>query len=145
MKNKWLIIISMVIALLLAAGVYFWGRPVSLVAGVQPGNVEAIEVFDGNTGRVATITKEEDVEYIIDNLSSVTMKRTGVSLFRSGYHYRVTIDLKIGVSKQFIVNGKVNVRKDPFFYGVYEGEIDCDYMEGILEEQNQEEADNSNE
>ncbi|MBQ9983676.1 MAG: hypothetical protein IJP29_03725 [Lachnospiraceae bacterium] len=145
MKNKWIIVISIVLVLFVVVGVYFWGKPVSPVAGVQPENVETIEIFDGNTGRDATITKEEDMEYIIDNLSSVTMKRIGISLFRSGYQYRVTIEMKNGGSKQFIINSKVDVRKDPFFYQVYEGEIDCDYIEEILREQNKAETENGNE
>ena len=49
-----------------------------------------------------------------------------------GYRFRVTIDTKNSRQITFIVNSANDVRKDPFFYSIVEGEIDFEFIESLF-------------
>ena len=49
-----------------------------------------------------------------------------------GYRFRVTIDTKNGRQITFIVNSANDIRKDPFFYNIVEGEIDFEFIESLF-------------
>lgn len=109
---KWLIVP------LLALMIVVWYRiPVKALGGIRTDRVAKIEIFDGNTGYEVDVTSPEQIRSITDNLSSVKVKRDGVSLFRMGYRFRmVFLDANGQELGKLILNAPDTVRKDPFFY-----------------------------
>ena len=99
---------------------------------VDPSDVDHINVFDGNTGVGFTIDRPEEIQYIVENLQSHPVKRTGISLGRMGYSLKISF---IDSSDQdvipvFILNSDDTIRKDPFFYGC-DGGLCFDYIRKI--------------
>ena len=70
-------------------GYYF--MPKKFGKNVKPSEVDHINVFDGNTGTVFTITDSEDIEYIVANIQCMSMKRDGISLGRTGYSFKICL------------------------------------------------------
>ncbi len=130
MKKKNIVLI--VIVLLLLGGLLWWNLP-SHITSIKPEKVSKIEIFDGGTGKSTSITEQKDIEHIIQNLNSVTVNKKGISLFYLGYSFRTTIYKTNGkVYKKFILNSGDTLRKDPFFYQSKSGNIDYDYIKGLV-------------
>ncbi|MGN0313292.1 MAG: M56 family metallopeptidase [Fusicatenibacter sp.] len=84
---------------------------------VDPSEVSAITVFDGNNGQGFTITDPQEITVIVENIQSIPVKRENWSLTHSGYRFRMTFTDQSGKEiTQFILNSDNNIRKDPFFY-----------------------------
>lgn len=117
MKKKVLISAS-IIAILLIAAVCCYFMPKTFGKHVNPSDVDHIIVFDGNTGTGFTITDSEDIEYIVENIQNISMRRHGISLGRMGYGFKigyVTSNDK-AVIPLFYLNSDSTIRKNPFFY-----------------------------
>ena len=56
---------------------------------VAPADIACIPIFDGNTGSVSEITKAKDVAYIVENIQTVPVERTGISFLEPGYRFRM--------------------------------------------------------
>ncbi len=52
--------------------------PKTFGKNVNPSELDHINVFDGNTETGFTITESEDIEYIVSNIQSISMKREGI-------------------------------------------------------------------
>ena len=116
-------------------GIIWWNVPSSLT-NIKPYDVSRIEIFDGNTGTAITITKISDIEHIINNLNSVTLKKEKVSLGRMGYSFETTIYRANGkVYRKFIINSTDTIRNDPFFYKDSLSSIDYAYIRDLIKEQ----------
>ena len=116
MKKK-LLILAIIIAILLLGTVGYYFMPKTFGKNVNPTEVNHINVFDGNTGTGFTITDSEDIEYVVANIQSISMKRDGISVGRTGYSFKISyIDSNDkDVIPVFILNSDNTIRKDPFF------------------------------
>lgn len=93
--------------------------------------------FDYECGNTTHITDKEQIQYIIENLNDVELKRSKPSVGYSGYSFQLTIYLsdgnKAGDWNNFIIDSNDLIRKDPFFYSVSKGNIDYGYIADIVE------------
>ena len=120
------------IAIMAALAWYY--APVTFLKGVDPADVDCITLFDGNTGSVSEVTKQKDVAYILENLQSVPVRRTGISILEPGYRFRLTFtDDKGTVIEELIINSEDTIRKDPFFLTTEEGGLCFDYIWDLMD------------
>lgn len=119
--------------LLLILVAYYYA-PVTFLKGVAPEEIACITIFDGNTGEVSEITKAKDVAYILENVQSVPVRRTGISILEPGYRFRLTFaDEKGAVMEEFIINSEDTIRQDPFFLTTEEGGLCFDYIWDLMD------------
>lgn len=128
MKKKTLILVIIVFALFLGTVGYYF-TPKTFGKNVNLSEVDHINVFDGNTGIGFTITDSKDIEYIVTNIQSFSMKRDGISLGRMGYSFKISyVDSNDkDIIPVFILNSDDTIRKDPFFYRC-DGGLCFDYL-----------------
>ena len=119
--------------LLLILVAYYYA-PVTFLKGVDPADIDCITIFDGNTGSISEVTKDKDVAYIVENLQSVPVRRTGISILEPGYRFRMTFtDDKGTVVEELIVNSEDTIRQDPFFLTTEEGGLCFDYIWDLMD------------
>lgn len=128
------ILIGILCAFVVIVGSLIWWNSSSSITNIAPSEISKIEVFSGNTGKSITITDANDIEHIIKNLNTVSLKKGKISLFYMGYSYRVTLYKVSGdVYKKFIINSSDTIRKDPFFYRDSSGSIDYKYIQKLFD------------
>ena len=134
MKSKKMITGICIIFIIMIGGLIWWNLPYS-IANINPSEVSKIDIFDGNTGKSITIIDTIDIEHIIENLNKVSFKKDKISLGYTGYAYRTTIYKMDGnVYKEFIINSKDTIRKDPFFYKDTSESIDYKYIQDLIQD-----------
>lgn len=126
---KWCIPIT--IAILLILGIAWYIAPVG-VLNIHTQDVSMIRIFDGTTGQGVNVVDEAALEHIINDLNALQMKRGGLSLGRMGYRFRVTVVTTNNRRIEFIINSANDIRKDPFFYKIEDGEIDFDFIQALF-------------
>lgn len=113
----------------ISAAWYF--SPKAFLNGVGVADVKFISVFDGNTGKSFYIDKPEEIKYIVENIQNIKMKRDKISLFYSGYSFRMSFcDENEKVVGHFIMNSADTIRRDPFFYRC-DGRLCFDYLKDL--------------
>ncbi len=142
-KRKLKIVLGAFIVIL-ALGILWYNAPLS-ATDLDPKDIKEIVVFDGNSGKSLHIEKQKDIDYIIESLNSLRIKRRGLSLGYMGYRYKTTIYLNSGEEadgfNSFIINSPDTIRKDPFFYTTLGSNTPCDYIEDLFEREKQKGAD----
>ena len=119
---------------LLLIGIAYYYAPVTFLKGVEPEDIACITIFDGNTGEVSDITGTKDIAYITENIQSIPVRRTGISILEMGYRFRMTFtDKKGGVVEELTVNSEDTIRKDPFFLTTEEGGLCFDYIWDLMD------------
>ena len=119
---------------LLLIGIAYYYAPVTFLKGVEPEDIACITIFDGNTGEVSDITGTKDIAYITENIQSIPVRRTGISILEMGYRCRMTFtDEKGGVVEELTVNSEDTIRKDPFFLTTEEGGLCFDYIWDLMD------------
>ena len=119
---------------LLLIGIAYYYAPVTFLKGVEPEDIACITIFDGNTGEVSDITGTKDIAYITENIQSIPVRRTGISILEMGYRFRMTFtDEKGGVVEELTVNSEDTIRKDPFFLTTEEGGLCFDYIWDLMD------------
>lgn len=132
MKNKKMLIGICAIFVIIIGSLIWWNAPCS-ITDIEPLEVSKIGIFNGNTGKLITITDTTDIEHIIKNLNAVSLKKEKISLGYMGYSYRITVyKANGGVYKKFIINSNDTIRKDPFFYRDNSGSIDYKYIQKLF-------------
>lgn len=128
MKKK-IIFTIIVFLFLIIFAVCFYLIPKTFGKNVRPSEVDHINVFDGNTGIEFIITNPKDIKYIVENIQSHSMKKTGISLGRMGYGLKITYidENDKDIIPVFILNSDDTIRKDPFFYEC-DGGLCFDYI-----------------
>lgn len=107
------------------------------IVNIAPSKVSTIKIFDGGTGKSIVITDRKNIEHIIGNLNNIKFKKGKSSLGYKGYSFNTTIYKNSGaVYKQFIINSKDTIRKDPFFYSNSTKSIDFDYISSLIRKKN---------
>ena len=135
LKQKIVIVLSVIVIFL--AGIAIWYNvPIDLM-NLEYNEVVEIVVFNGNSGNVTHITDKEQIQHIVENLNTIEIRRSKLSVGYSGHSFKVTICLsdenEIGNWKNFIINSDDTIRKDPFFYSVTKEKIDYSYIKNIVE------------
>ena len=103
------------------------------IIDLNKNEISEIEIFDGSTGRNATIDNDEDISYMIDNLVNIDLKRKKISIFYMGYRYRMTFYNKVGRKvESIIINSKSTLRKDSFFYNDPSSSIDIEFIDNFF-------------
>jgi|GEM_PF-3100792 len=103
------------------------------IIDLNKNEISKIEIFDGSTGRNATIDNDEDISYMIDNLVNIDLKRKKISIFYMGYRYRMTFYNKVGRKvESIIINSKSTLRKDSFFYNDPSSSIDIEFIDNFF-------------
>lgn len=129
---------AVVIFCLAVVVVFLWyTSPKTFLRGVDPAEVEVINIFDGNTGRGWSVEDPEEIAAIVANVQEHTLHRKGISLGYMGYSLKMSfVDENEKEIALFILNGEGVIRKDPFFYrcdgGLCYEEIKA--TEGIIQE-----------
>ena len=119
---------------LLLIGIAYYYAPVTFLKGVEPEDIACITIFDGNTGEVSDITGAKDIAYITENIQSIPVRRTGISILEMGYRFRMTFtDEKGSVVEELTVNSEDTIRKDPFFLTTEEGGLCFDYLWDLMD------------
>ena len=120
--------------ILLLILVAYYYAPVTFLKGVDPADIAAITIFDGNTGSESEITKQKDITYIVENIQSVPVRRTGISILEMGYRFRMTFtDEKGELVETLTINSTDTIRKDPFFLTSEEGGLCFDYIWDLMD------------
>ena len=120
--------------ILLLILVAYYYAPVTFLKGVDPADIAAITIFDGNTGSESEITKQKDITYIVENIQSVPVRRTGISILEMGYRFRMTFtDEKGELVETLTSNSTDTIRKDPFFLTSEEGGLCFDYIWDLMD------------
>ena len=129
-KRKSISIILVAILIIIAIIYYFTPKTFGQV--INPAVVDHINVFDGNTGVGFTIDNPEDIKYIVENIQSKSMRRSGISIGRVGYLFSITyVDSNDkAIVSTFFINGEDTIRKDPFFYRC-DGGLCVDYLKNL--------------
>lgn len=121
---------------IVAIGIGIWYKTPIRFVDLAPEDVLEIVFFDGNTGKSAHITDEEEIEKVIADFNSVTLTRDKLSVGYMGFRFKTTIYLKNGEEadgwNNFIINSADTIRKDPFFYKVQKGTIDYNAIEQLV-------------
>lgn len=94
--------------------------------------VEAVEIFDGKTGRALTVTDREQIGRLVALTNGLQLRRGGVSLGYTGYRFRIRFTPAGSAQNGFILNAPDTVRKDPFFYSVQDNGLYA-YIEALYE------------
>ena len=128
MKKKIAVVVSVLLVFIMIAAVYYF-HPKTFGKGVDPASVDHINVFDGNTGEGFTVDNPEDIEYIVENIQSKTMRRGGISLGHIGYKFSVVFidENDKAIVPIFFINSDRVIRKGPFFYRC-DGGLCMDYL-----------------
>ena len=103
---------------------YFYA-PVTFLKGMDPAD---------NTGSVSEVTKTKDVTYIVENLQSVPVRRTGISILEPGYRFRMTFTDENGtILEELTINSTDTIRQDPFFFTTEEGGLCFEYIWDLMD------------
>lgn len=130
MKKKKLWIILLIIAVVAIAAAVWYFTPSHFMSRVDANDILYIDIFNGNNGGTYKIKNPEDISYIVDNIQSISFKKSGISVGNKGYRYRMTFfDTKGNVIDRFIINSHDTIRKDPFFYHDESDSLCVDYIE----------------
>lgn len=130
MKKISYMIVIFVLALTLC--LIWWILPTKLIR-INPQNVSKIVIFNGNNGNEIEITDRSEVEHIINNLKSISVKKEKISVGYMGYSYRTTIyQSNDRAYKSFIINSEDTIRKDPFFYKDRSRSIDYNFIKTLF-------------
>lgn len=101
---------------------------------IDSSNVSKIIVFNGTTGDELEITKQSEIQYIIDNLNEVTFRKGKPSVGFMGFTFRTSFYNKEGKRiKELIINSKDQIRYKGFFYTADDKSIDYQYIENMFE------------
>lgn len=122
---------------ILLTGIIVWFNiPLDLM-DLDSNEVMEIIVFNGNSGNATHITDTEQIQHIVENLNDIEVKRSKPSFGYSGYSFKVTIYLSAGNEandwNDFIISSNDTIRKDLFFYSATKRNIDCSYIESIVQ------------
>lgn len=115
-RKRWGLI-GIVVALVVLLTALWYFSPRTFLKGVDPAQIARVEVFNGTTGQNATLTEAEDVASLVNAIQSQSLRRSGISLGRMGYSYRLTFyNTADKVVEEFYLNSDTLLRDDPFFY-----------------------------
>lgn len=121
---------------ILIAALIIWFWPFRVFS--QPAeNVSYIKMFNGNTGRLITISDEETIKKLTSNFSGVYLRRRFAFTPSSGFNLMVNVYTMDGEEHHFTINSAKDAKKS-FRYYSYWGEYDYDYLQKLFIERAEE-------
>lgn len=133
MKKKVLWITLLVIILAIATLAIWYVMPSHFLKDLSSEDIKFIHVVNGNNGSNYTIGDKEQISHIVSNIQNISFEKSGVSIGRKGYKYKLTFEDTEGKKvDEFIVNSNDTIRSDPFFYRDKNSSICAEYIGNIL-------------
>lgn len=131
-KSVPIIVLVIILAILIVATAICCFMPKAFGRAVDPSDVDHINIVDGNTGVRFVVDDQEDIRYIIENIQSKSLRRSGISIGRMGYLFSISYadNNDKTIIPAFFINGEDTIRKDPFFYRC-EGGLCVDYLKEL--------------
>lgn len=132
MPKKIKIAVGGIALLFIVCGFVWWVLPVRFFGEVEPEEVAAIAVFNGNNGDEFEIASPDDISCIVSSIKQISFRKHS---FMSGadYYYILTFLDKNGeeIDAFGLQNGNF-LRRDDFFY-LCNGELDATakYLENL--------------
>lgn len=124
------------LAVVLAVGLVIWYMTPIQIADADPADVGEIVIFDGNTGKKASITDAAEIERVMGSLHSVRLVRTRLAGASDGFNLDTSIHLKNGEKaggwNDFVINSAGSVKVGAFYYRVTAGAIEYDYLKQLV-------------
>lgn len=94
--------------------------------------IDKITIFNGNTGKLTTISEDKEINTIIEKFSDIAFLKKGVAIGTIGYNLDIIYYDKSGKkAKEFIVNSEDTIRYRGFFYEPQNSDIDYDYLSNM--------------
>lgn len=133
MNKKYVVCgIFLVIALAVVAVCLWYFSPVRFLQGLKDNEVASISVFVGSTGKQMVISDREEINKVVSNIQSLSLKRSGFSFNYVGYSFSITFKDKDGKAIDgFAINSKDTARDNNFFYKCENGEICFGYLQEL--------------
>lgn len=126
---------SLIIKLVVISAILLWWFFPTRIVSFQPSDVSEIYIIDRTHGEEVTITDPDDINHIITNLNSVSMRKSGLA-FGFGLYYDVTIYGQNGkILSAFVIQMTTEIKKGILFYRVYQSDgpyIDIDFITSIF-------------
>lgn len=133
MKKKHILygIATLLLLSFVAAAIWYFSPKVFL-KGIDSSDIASIYVSNGSEGKNFAIESREDIDTIASSIQSLKMKRGKFSSNYDGFAFCLTfIDKDGNVIDSFIVNSKIEIRDDPFFYECESGELCFSYLQEL--------------
>ena len=132
MTKKTKIVVGCVVLLFIVCGLIWWFLPVYFLREVEPEEVTAIIVFNGNNGDEFEVANPDDISYIMNTIKQITLKKDS---FTSGvdYYYILTVINEDGEEvDSFGIQNPYIMRKGDAFYRC-NGELGtvAEYLENL--------------
>ena len=125
-KRTFILFASVLVIIVLFAS--WWNIPVRFLNHVSAGEVARIEVI-GAKWEEFVITEPKDIEYIVGNIQSVSLKKEKISLTYAGAGILLSFfDRNGNKIEEFKINYYNTIRKDPFFYHSTTDDLCMDYL-----------------
>jgi len=122
----------LIVCSIILVGIVWWLAPVTFLKNVSASEVASIEVIGGDTGRGFTIIDPEDIDFIVENIKGIPVKKKKISLMYSGGYFNLTFKDRNGKNINHLsVNGPDTIRKDPFFYYDDTASLCVDFLEEV--------------
>lgn len=86
MTKKSKITAACAVLLLIACGLIWWFLPVHFLRGVEPEEVAAVIVSNGNNGDIFALTGPDDISYIVNSVKQISLRKYG-RVPGAGYYY----------------------------------------------------------
>lgn len=131
MKKKVMIYV-IIVTMLVLSGYFWWNMPVYFAKGIDAAEVRQMQILDKNAERAVVLIPCEEMNYILDNLSDIQFKKSGISVGNMDYGLEITIIGNNGkVVSKFDVNSDHMIGKEPFLYKAQSASICYEYLESL--------------
>ena len=132
MTKKTKIVVGAIVLFFIASGLIWWFMPIHFLREVEPGEVAAIVVFNGNNGDEFEVTNSDDISFIMHSIKQITLRKDN---FTSGvdYYYILTFINENGeeLDSFGIQNHNFMRRGDTFYRCNGEPGIVAEYLENL--------------
>ena len=132
MTKKTKILTGIIVFLFIACGLVWWFMPVHFLREVEPEEVAAITVFNGNNGDEFEITDPDDISHIVNAIKQISLKKDQY-ISGADYYYNLTFVNENGEEiDHFGIQNHIYMRRDDFFYRCDEDPSKvAEYLEGL--------------
>lgn len=130
-------VVSIIIFLFVVSMIVLWFIPVHFLCEVEPVEVVAIKVLNGNSGNEFEITNFEDIATIVNNIKEIAFKKYGVSFNIDYGYYLAFIDANgeeiasLGVQNSRMIRKDITQKCAAFYSCDGELGIVTDYLKSL--------------
>lgn len=132
MTKKSKITAACAVLLLMACGLIWWFLPVHFLRGVEPEEVAAVIVSNGNNGDIFELTGQDDISYIVNSVKQISLRKYG-RVSGAGYYYSLTFIDETGeeIDSFGIQNHNFMRRGDDFYRRDGEPGVVAEYLDHL--------------